>query len=50
MLRKLPDFTPQNLANVIWAFATLGAYPGHGLPDAVCRRFEEDLSSQGGHR
>lgn len=48
-LRKLDDFTPQNLANTLWAYATLGSYPPHDLAVAICHATVCNLDQHGAH-
>lgn len=36
-LAKLDQFLPQNLSNLVWAYATLAQQPGNALLDAVSR-------------
>lgn len=48
-LRKLDAFTPQNLANALWAYATLGTYPPHDLAAAVCHATVQDLEQHCAH-
>ena len=47
--QTLPDFTPQAIANIMWAFAILAHNPGSQLLDAVSKdvfRRLEDFSPQ----
>jgi len=47
--QTLPDFTPQAIANIMWAFAILAHNPGSQLLDAVSKdvyRRLDDFSPQ----
>lgn len=47
--QTLPDFTPQAIANIMWAFAILAHSPGTQLLDAVSKdvyRRLDDFSPQ----
>ena len=47
--QTLPDFTPQAIANIMWAFAILAHNPGQQLLDAVSKdvyRRLDDFSPQ----
>lgn len=48
-LRKLDGFTPQNLANTLWAYATLDTYPPHNLATAVCNATLVNLEAHCAH-
>ena len=40
---KLPAFLPQNVANAVWAVATLALQPGPRLLGALVARFQAQL-------
>ena len=38
----MTNFNPQNVANSLWAYATLGFYPGHNFMAAAAQRQVDD--------
>lgn len=32
LAERLPQYTPQSVANILWALGRLGVHPGRGLP------------------